>query len=80
MKTIEDSTPIDVAGVRGRSVILQSTSPFTDAKGQTQKERDWLVTIPRQDGPVFYLVFVAPEPDFGNFRPTFEKMLNSVQF
>jgi len=80
LKTIDNPTPIDVAGVRGRSVIMQSTSPFADAKGQSQKERDWLVTIPRQDGSVFYIVFVAPESDFGYFQPTFEKMLNSVQF
>ncbi len=80
LKTIGDPTPISVAGVRGRSVIMQSTSPFVDAKGQSQKERDWLVTIPRQDGSVFYLVFVAPESEFRYFRPTFEKMLKSVQF
>jgi beta-barrel assembly-enhancing protease len=80
LKTIGNPTPINVAGVRGRSVIMQSTSPFIDAKGQSQKERDWLVTIPRQDGSVLYLVFVAPESDFRYFQPTFENMLKSVQF
>jgi beta-barrel assembly-enhancing protease len=80
LKTIGKTTAISVAGVRGRSVIMQSTSPFVDAKGQPQKERDWLVTIPRQDGSVFYLVFVAPESEFKYFQPTFEKMLKSVQF
>jgi Zn-dependent protease with chaperone function len=80
LKTIGNPTPITVAGVRGRSVMMQSTSPFVDAKGQSQKERDWLVTIPRQDGSVFYLVFVAPESEFRYFQPTFEKMLKSVQF
>jgi Zn-dependent protease with chaperone function len=80
LKAIGNPTLIIVAGVRGRSVIMQSTSPFVDANGQSQKERDWLVTIPRQDGSLFYLVFVAPESEFRYFQPTFEKMLESVQF
>jgi len=80
MITIGNPVPISVAGIRGRSIIMQSTSPFVDAKGQLQKERDWLVTIPRQDGSVFYLVFVAPESEFRYFQPTFEKMLKSVKF
>ncbi len=80
LKAVGDPTPITVAGVRGRSVVLQSTSPFADAKGQSQKEQDWLVTIPRPDGSVYYLVFVAPESQFSVFQPTFEKMLRSIQF
>jgi len=80
LRTIGNATQITVAGVRGRSVMMQSTSPFVDAKGRPQKERDWLVTIPRQDGSIYYLVFVAPESEFGRFQPTFEKMLKSVQF
>jgi hypothetical protein len=70
---------IQVAGTRGRTVHLQSTSDFPDANGQAQKERDQLVTIPRPDGSVIYLVFVAPESDFQSLNPTFEKMLQSVQ-
>ena len=72
--------PITVAGVQGRSVTMQSTSPFTDANGQAQKERDWLVTVPQSDGTMVYLVFVAPEAQFERFRPSFESMLRSVQF
>ena len=80
LRAIGNSASISVAGVRGRSVIMQSTSPFVDANGRSQKERDWLVTILRQDGSVFYLLFVAPEAEFRYFQPTFEKMLKSVQF
>jgi beta-barrel assembly-enhancing protease len=80
LKTIGNPASINVAGVSSRSVIMQSTSPFVDAKGQSQKERDWLVTIPRPDGSVFYFVFVAPESEFRYFQPTFEKMLKSVRF
>jgi Zn-dependent protease with chaperone function len=73
-------TEITVAGVRGRSVNLQSISPFPDAKGQSQKERDLLVTIPRPDGSVVYIVFVAPDSEFDRLGPTYNRMLKSVQF
>lgn len=71
---------ITVAGVSGRSVKLQSTSPFPNSKGQSQKERDWLVTVPQQDGSVLYMVFVAPESEFDRLKPTFQTMLRSVKF
>jgi hypothetical protein len=80
LAVIGKPTAIVVAGVRGRSVQMQSTSPFMDARGQSQKERDWLVTVPQADGSFVYFVFVAPESEFKYFQPTFEKMLKSVQF
>jgi hypothetical protein len=79
MQTIGKPTQVKVAGAQGRSVMMQSTSPFPDAKGQAQKERDRLVTVPRADGSVIFLVFVAPESDFERLSPTFDRMLNSVQ-
>ncbi len=80
LRTVGRTTAVTVAGVRGRSVNMESTSPIADANGQSQKERDHLITIPRQDGAVIYMVFVAPERDFDRLRPTFERMLSSVQF
>jgi hypothetical protein len=61
-------------------VNLESTSPFTTANGQPQKERDWLVTLPQQDGSVIYMVFVAPKSEFAQFKPAFDDMLRSLQF
>jgi hypothetical protein len=78
-RAVGNPAEIQVAGARGRTVHLQSISEFPDANGQAQKERDQLVTIPRPDGTVIYLVFVAPESDFQSLNPTFEKMLQSVQ-
>jgi hypothetical protein len=78
-RAVGAATDVQVAGVRGRTVHLQSTSEFPDDNGQAQKERDQLVTIPRPDGTVIYLVFVAPESEYQRFSPTFEKMLASVQ-
>ena len=80
LQPLGKATEIKVAGVRGRSVNLQSTSPFPDAKGQPQKERDRLVTLPRQDGSVIFIVFVAPESDLSRVNSTFDRMLRSIQF
>lgn len=80
MQPMGNVEPITVAGTQGRSVALQSTSPFPDANGQPQKERDWLVTVPRSDRAVIYFVFVAPQAEFDRFRSTYENMLRSVQF
>jgi Zn-dependent protease with chaperone function len=71
--------PITVGGVEGRSTFLHSSSPFPDANGQTQQERDWLVTVPRSDGSMIFMVFVAPEIDFARLQPTFDSMLKSLQ-
>jgi hypothetical protein len=72
--------PITVGGVEGRSTFLRSPSPFPGANGQAQPERDWLVTVPRQDGSLIFMIFVAPESDFSRFQPAFEAMVKSAQF
>jgi len=68
-----------VGGIEGRSTFLRSASPFPGANGQTQPERDWLVTAPLRNGLIF-MIFVAPEGDFARLQPTFEAMVKSVQF
>jgi len=72
--------PIKVGGTEGRSVTFESASPFLSANGQAQKERDWLVAVPGRNHSVIYMVFVAPQSDFDRFKPTFEAMLNSLEF
>jgi Zn-dependent protease with chaperone function len=42
-------------------------------------ERDWLVTISRNDGSLSYLVFVAPQKDFESLRGTYEQMLRTFR-
>ena len=71
---------ITIDGIQGRSVALQSFSPFATSNGQQQVENDWLVTVPQRDGSIIYFIFVAPQPEFDRFRPAFESMLRSVQF
>jgi hypothetical protein len=71
---------ITVGGKEGRSTFLRSPSPFPDANGQPQPERDWLVTVQQSDGSMIYMIFVAPQADFGTLQPTYEAMLKSIQF
>jgi len=80
MQPLGGAQPINVGGVQGRSVMMQSASPFPDTQGQRQPERDWLVTVPQSDGSAYFLVFVSPESQFDRFRPTFENMVKSIRF
>ncbi len=79
MKQIGHAETIRVNGVSGKSVDLVGVSPIKDPQGKTLEERDWLVTLPRRDGSVLYLIFICPDKDFGSMRPTFEAMLRTVQ-
>jgi beta-barrel assembly-enhancing protease len=72
--------PLTVGGAEGRSTFLRSPSPFPDANGQTQLERDWLVTVPMRDGSMIFMIFVAPQVDFDRLQPTYQAMVKSVQF
>jgi Zn-dependent protease with chaperone function len=79
LRAIGNPDDIRVNGVGGKSVDLTGKSPVTDKSGQQLRERDWVVTLPRQDGSILYLVFIAPDRDFSRLRPTFEQMLRSVR-
>jgi len=71
---------ITVGGKEGRSTVLRSPSPFPDASGKPQPEHDWLVTVQQADGSMIYMIFIAPESDFGALQPTFDAMVKSIQF
>jgi Zn-dependent protease with chaperone function len=78
MQVSGDLKPVEVNGVQGRSVFLTGNSPL-QLNGKPIPERDWLVTVPRPDGNLMFLVFVSPERDFGQLHPTYQKMLDSLQ-
>ena len=78
--SVGKSQTVTINGVQGRSVAMQSQSPFLNPSGQPQLERDWMVTVPQRDGSVIFMVFVAPEAEFSLFQPTYDAMLKSVQF
>jgi hypothetical protein len=78
MHAVDAPRKIRVGKVRGCAVNLAGNSPV-QRNGQSLPEHDWLVTLARADGDMLYLVFIAPEGDFPQLRPTYEKMLHSVQ-
>jgi hypothetical protein len=78
MKKVGATRTVQVAGVSGRAVQMQSPSPIPGPNGQSQSERDQLVTVPQPDGSVIFLVFVAPEAQFEQLHAAFNKMLSSV--
>lgn len=79
LKQIGNSEAIRANGVSGKSVDLIGSSPIKDPQGNTMKERDWVVTMPRKDDTVLYLIFISPDKDFGSMRPAFEAMLRTLQ-
>jgi hypothetical protein len=62
-----------VNGQDACSTYLTNDSPLGG------RETNWLVTVQRPEGVVFF-VFVAPDRDFQNYERTFQIMLNSVRF
>jgi beta-barrel assembly-enhancing protease len=73
-----DTQNIDVNGLPGRSVVLAGASPIQQG-GEALRERDWVVTVPRRQGGLLYLVLIAPEKDFPELRSTYERMLDTLQ-
>jgi hypothetical protein len=69
---------VQVNGVQGRSAYLTGASPVQQ-NGRPLPERDWLVALPRPQGGLLYLVFIAPENQFNRLSGTYKKMLNSLQ-
>jgi len=48
------------------------------AANNGQGEHDWIVAFQLPDGHLRYFVFVAPRSEFERFRPTFQKIANSI--
>jgi hypothetical protein len=48
--------------------------------GKPQPERDWLVAVPLGGGKAIAFVFVAPQANFDQLKPTFDRMLSSARF
>ena len=79
LRQIGNDETIRINGAPGRSVDLIGNSPLQDQSGRPAQERDWLVATQRADGSLLYLVFIAPDKDFGTLRPTFEQMLRTLK-
>lgn len=78
MRVSGEAKPVTVNGIEGRSMELAGDSPLRQ-NGKPLPEHDWVVALPRPQGGLLYLVFVSPERDFSQLRPTYQKILDSVR-
>ena len=69
---------IKQAGLKLQGRPAVSTLLETDSPLQGQKERDLLITT-RQSEFLFSIIFIAPEPSFDAYKPTFDAMLQSLE-
>ena len=74
MKIGRISRNISIAGQHALETTLYSRSPY-----QGEQEIDELITTPRPEG-LFYMVFIAPQSEFGQIEGTFQEILRSVRF
>jgi beta-barrel assembly-enhancing protease len=78
LRIYDSPRKIEVSGIEGRSTMLAGNSPIQQG-GHALPERDWLITVPRPEGGLLHLVFIAPESQFFQLQPTYQKMLDSLQ-
>src|SRR5262249_47777826 len=76
-KQIGGTESISVNKVPARMAYLRGVSPVS-SNGKQLSERDWVVGLPRGND-ILYLIFIAPEGDFEQLRPTYENMLRSFK-
>jgi Zn-dependent protease with chaperone function len=74
MRVVEKGQWISVGGRRAIVTKLSSDSPFAGLR-----EVDVLITIER-DNELFYLICIAPLPDYPAFEPVFQRMVRSITF
>ncbi len=62
--------------VGGQTGLLTEASNQSPAGG---RETDWIVTVMRSDGTVYYFVGVSPQSEFNRYRQAFEDIVDSVK-
>jgi len=78
LRVYDSSRKIQVGGNEAMSTLLAGNSPLLE-DGKPLPERDWLVTLRRPEGGMLHVVFIAPEKQFSQLQPTYQKMLDSLQ-
>lgn len=78
LRVFDSPRKIQVAGNDALATMLAGNSPIQE-DGKPVAERDWLVTTRRPEGGMLHVVFIAPEKQFSQLQPTYQKMLDSLQ-
>lgn len=74
MKVARGAQRIKLNDQAGLSTYLENDSPTGGL------ETDWLITVLRQDGQLWYVVCVAPKNKYTDFEKAFHTVLESVRF
>jgi hypothetical protein len=74
MRVVRSETRGRVDGEPSITMDITNDSPIGG------RETDWLVTVLRPDGLLYYFIGVAPQREFNRYEPTFEDMIASVRF
>jgi len=77
-KLFNSPVKLTINGIDARAAELEGRSSVVD-KGKPLGERIRLIALPGRNGIVLYMVFVAPEPDFDQLRPTFDRIAQSFR-
>lgn len=78
LRVYDSPRKIQAAGTEALSTMLAGNSPIRQGD-QSAPERDWLVTLATPSGGMMHIVFIAPESQFAQLQPTYQKMLESLQ-
>jgi Zn-dependent protease with chaperone function len=73
MRLVRDRGRIRVDGQAALSMEFVNDSPSGG------RETDWLVTVLRPEGLV-YFIFVAPEEEYASYRNMFQRIVQSIRF
>jgi Peptidase family M48 len=74
---------IRMARITGRTRVDDAEAMVVDLTNDSPlggNETDWLVAVLRPNGLLRYFVGVAPQRDFNDYRPAFDRILASVRF
>jgi Zn-dependent protease with chaperone function len=74
MRVVRNNDQRRVDGQNAMVTELSNDSPLGG------RETDWLVTVLRPDGLLHYFIGVAPQREFTQYAPTFDKIVSSVRF
>ena len=72
------SNPVNISVNRQAAKSLEMVGESAVREnGKALRERIRLVTLQAKGGVVLYMVFVAPDPDFNQLRPVFDRIMRS---
>jgi hypothetical protein len=74
LRQSSNTTRATISGRRGLQTTLSNISDATN-----EREQIHLVTVPMDDRNLFYVIAVAPADEASTYRPTFQRVLNSIE-